>query len=110
MSNAFRFFAQCATGIAFLCGISLAASSAAALAYTGQNLAKDAKVTMGQAEAMALQARPGKITDKELEKEPGGSGLRYSFDIKDAAKTYEVGVDAMTGTVLENGPEGANPD
>ena len=39
-----------------------------------------------------------------------GSGLRYSFDIKHKAKTYEVGVDAQTGAVLENAPEGKNPD
>ena len=81
-----------------------------AFAYTGQELAKDAKVTMGQAEKIALKARPGKITDKELEKEGGGSGLRYSFDIKAKGITYEVGVDAANGKVLENGKEGAHPD
>jgi uncharacterized membrane protein YkoI len=56
-----------------------------------------------------LKARPGEITDTELEREKGGSGLRYSFDIKSGGKTYEVGVDAKTGTVLENGAD-ANPD
>ena len=39
-----------------------------------------------------------------------GSGLRYSFDIKDGKTTYEVGVDAQTGKVLENAAEGAHPD
>lgn len=81
-----------------------------ALAYTGQNLAKDAKVTMAQARKIALKAHPGTITDAELEKEGGGSGLRFSFDIKTGAKTYEVGVDAKTGKVLENKAEGKNPD
>jgi len=52
----------------------------------------------------------GKITDEELENEKGGSGLRYSFDIKSGAKTFEVGVDAKTGHVLENKAEGPNPD
>ena len=83
-----------------------------AQAYTGEELAKDAKVSLKDARAIALKAFPGKITDEELEKEKGGSGLRYSFDIKGdkATKTQEVGVDAVTGKVLENAPEGANPD
>jgi uncharacterized membrane protein YkoI len=74
--------------------------------YTGEKLAKTATITIDQAEDIALKARPGTVTDKELEKEKGGSGLRYSFDIKAAdGKTYEVGVDAKTGEVLENGTE-----
>jgi len=79
-------------------------------AYTGHELARDAKVSMGQARAIALKAHPGKITDEELEKENGGSGLRYSFDIRHGKVTQEVGVDAQTGKVLENAPEGPNPD
>lgn len=83
-----------------------------AQAYTGQELGKDAKISLKEARAIALKAHPGKITDEELEKEAGGSGLRYSFDIKrdGSTKTQEVGVDAMSGKVLENAPEGANPD
>ena len=81
-----------------------------AMAYTGENLAKTAKVTMGQASRIAMNARPGKITDRELEKEKGGTGLRYSFDISSKGITYEVGVDAQTGSVLENSTEGAHPD
>jgi hypothetical protein len=62
-------------------------------------------------EEMAKQkAYPGKITDEELEKEQGGSGLRYSFDIKRGAVTHEVGVDAQNGKVLENAKEGTHPD
>jgi Peptidase propeptide and YPEB domain len=79
-------------------------------AYTGQELAKTAKVSIAEARATALKAHPGKITDEELEKEPGGSGLRYSFDIKRGAVTQEVGVDAETGRVLENAKEGPHPD
>lgn len=72
--------------------------------YTGHELAKSAKVTMEQAEAIALKARPGTIKDRELEKEKGGSGLRYTFDLVGAdGKKYEVGVDAADGKVLENG-------
>ncbi len=81
-----------------------------AQAYTGQELGKDARITIKEARAIALKAHPGKITDEELEKENGGSGLRYSFDIKHGKTTHEVGVDALTGKVLENAPEGANPD
>ena len=79
-------------------------------AYTGQELAGRAKITIAQAERIALKARAGTVTDRELEKERGGSGLRYSFDIRSGGKTYEVGVDAKTGKVLESAAEGPNPD
>jgi uncharacterized membrane protein YkoI len=89
----------------------LSVATGYAFAYSGQELAGQAGISMEQARAIALKAHPGKITDEELEKENGGSGLRYSFDIKhDHAKTQEVGVDAMSGKVLENDPEGPNPD
>ncbi len=81
-----------------------------AQAYTGQKLAGKAKITIEQARKIALKAHPGKITDEELERERGGSGLRYSFDIKSGRITQEVGVDAVTGRVLENDREGPNPD
>ena len=94
--------------------VSLAALSlifaTGASAYTGEKLARGAHVTMEEATTIALKARPGRITDKELEKEKGGSGLRYSFDVTSADGKYEVGVDAMSGKVLENGREGAHPD
>jgi uncharacterized membrane protein YkoI len=79
-------------------------------AYTGENLAGKAKVSMEKARAIALKAHPGTITDEELELEAGGTGLRYSFDIKSGKVTQEVGVDAATGAVLENKAEGKNPD
>ena len=90
----------------------LMAVAFAAQAYTGEALAKHAKVSITEARAIALKAHPGKITDEELENEKGGSGLRYSFDIIQVGKkgTQEVGVDAMTGVVLENKLEGKNPD
>lgn len=88
----------------------LLAVAFAAQAYTGEALAKHAKVSMTEARVIALKAHPGKITDEELEKEPGGSGLRYSFDIRAGKVTQEVGVDAQTGAVLENKAEGAHPD
>jgi uncharacterized membrane protein YkoI len=87
-----------------------AASAATAATYAGHELATRAHVQLAEAQKIALKARPGVITDKELEKESGGSGLRWSFDIKAGAKTYEVGVDAKDGKVLENKAEGAHPD
>ena len=81
-----------------------------ALAYTGENLAGEAKIGIDKARAIALKAHPGVITDEELEREGGGSGLRYSFDIKNGKVTQEVGIDAASGAVLENKAEGANPD
>lgn len=68
-----------------------------------------AKITMVEARAIALKAYPGKIVSEELEREGGGSGLRYSFDLRQGKKWREVGVDAMTGHVLENSAENANP-
>lgn len=88
----------------------LAMFAVPAVAFTGQELASQARVGVSEARAIALKAHPGKITDEELEKESGGSGLRYSFDIKSGNVTQEVGVDARTGKVLENKKEGKNPD
>src|SRR5439155_23827669 len=73
--------------------------------FTGRALAGQARVSLQQARRIALAARPGVIVDQELEKEGGGSGLRYSFDIRSHGRTYEVGVDAANGKVLENGGE-----
>lgn len=82
----------------------------AGLRLYGPGLAKDAKVSITEARAIALKAHPGTITDEELEREGGGTGLRYSFDVKSGGATQEVGVDARTGRVLENAREGKNPD
>ena len=95
---------------ALVVSVGLAVGATQVHAYTGEHLAGAAKIKIAQARAIALKAHPGKITDEELEKEPGGSGLRYSFDILVGTITQEVGVDAKTGRVLENKPEGANPD
>lgn len=94
----------------FVALLGVLACTDAAQAYSGQEFAKEAKISMARATAIALKAHPGKVTDRELEHEPGGSGLRYSFDVKHGSVTYEVGVDAKTGKVLENTVEGPNPD
>jgi uncharacterized membrane protein YkoI len=85
-------------------------STVPALAYTGEKLANRAKIGIAQARAIALKAHHGTIIDEELEWEKGGSGLRYSFDIKRGTKTQEVGIDAQTGKVLENKKEGPHQD
>ncbi len=84
--------------------------SSQAFALTGGQYSKEAKVTLQQARQIAQKAYHGKIVKEELEKEEGGSGLRYSFDIKKGRTTHEVGVDAATGKVVENSTEGPNAD
>jgi len=87
--------------------IGLAAGGAPAIAVAAEHPAP--KISMSEARAAALKAFPGKVIKAELEHEHGGSGLRYSFDMRQGKTWREVGVDAMTGRVLENSPEGANP-
>lgn len=91
-------------------GLSAAPALASPPPLDGAALSPVAKVDLATARATALKARPGRITAQELEKEVGGSGLRYSFDIKSHGKVFEVGVDAVSGAVLENKAEGKNPD
>ncbi len=93
-----------------LLGLIFSLTGAIAFAYTGQELAGEAKISIEQARLIALKAHPGKITDEELEREKGGSGLRYTFDIRHGKRIQEVGVDAKTGELLENAPEGSHPD
>ncbi|MGH8158639.1 MAG: PepSY domain-containing protein [Rhodanobacter sp.] len=93
-----------------LAASALAFGAAAIGATSPAELAKQAKVQMPQARDIALRAYPGKIVKEELEQEKGGSGLRYSFDITSGKVTHEVGVDARTGTVLENSVEGTDKD
>jgi uncharacterized membrane protein YkoI len=81
-----------------------------ALAFTGGVYLPQAKMTPAQARQIALKAYPGKITSEELEKESGGSGLRYSFVISNPKAKHEVGVDAKTGAILENSVEDKTSD
>lgn len=62
------------------------------------------KVSLAQAKAMALKLAPGKIQSSEYEKE--GGIWRYSFDIQQKGHIQEIGIDAMTGKVVENSNEG----
>src|SRR3982074_1504470 len=89
-----------------LCGAiatgAVATTLSPARAFTGEELAPQAKITLAEARAIALKIFAGEIASEELEKEKGGSGLRYSFDIKNGPVVHEVGVDAKTGRILEN--------
>ena len=63
------------------CAAALLVLSGAAAASTAADAAK-ARIDMPHARTIALATYPGKIVKEELEKEKGGSGLRYSFDVK----------------------------
>ncbi len=73
-----------------------------AQAYSGSEYEKEAKLTLQEARAIALKTYPGTVVDQELEHKLGGSGLRFSFDIRAHHVTREVGVDAKTGAVVAN--------
>lgn len=70
--------------------------------YKGERFSSLLRIGVEEARAVALQAYPGVISAEELEKAAGGSGLRFSFDISRDRVTHEIGVDAITGKVLEN--------
>jgi uncharacterized membrane protein YkoI len=61
-------------------------------------LAREAKITMKQARATALNRAPGNVESSELEREHGL--LVYSFDIRNTKGTItEVQVNALTGKI-----------
>lgn len=91
--------------ILITCATVISLVSLSAQAYSGSQYAKDAKLTLAQARAIALKTYPGTVVDQELEHKKGGSGLRFSFDIRAHHVTHEVGIDASTGAVLLNGKD-----
>ncbi len=95
---------------ALVAGAAVIGSATVALAYPGQRLAAQAHVSLAQARSIASHAVKGTIVDQELEKEAGGSGLRYTFDLKTASGLREVGVDANTGAVLENSADNGSDE
>ena len=61
----------------------LAFGSVPVLAAHHNRVVPNAKLRMQRARIIALEAYPGgRIMKEELEHEGGGSGLRYSFDMK----------------------------
>jgi uncharacterized membrane protein YkoI len=83
------------------------ASGAIAIAAPAGAPAPRAAVTIVRARALAKHVVPGTILSEELEKEAGGSGLRYTFEIRGAFGVREIGIDAQTGKVLENSADQA---
>lgn len=83
------------------------ATTALAAAFPGQQYASQASVTIAQARSIANHVVPGTILAEELENEAGGTGLRYTFDIRGANGVWEVGIDAKTARVLENTADAA---
>lgn len=92
-----------------LCGLVFAAQAGTS-EHGSEQAAAHAKISMTQARRIALKVYPGKIVKQELEHEAGGSGLRYSFDIRSGKNTHEVGVDANTGKLLENSLDNNDAD
>lgn len=89
-----------------LAGLLGIATTLESYAFRGQQYSPQAKVNIEQARSIAQKAVEGKIVSEELEKEAGGTGLRYSFDIKGKDNIlHEVGVDAKTGKILERSIE-----
>ncbi len=71
-----------------------------------QSAAKPAaKLTMKQAETIALREAPGRVVERDYEKEDGT--WRYSFDIRQGKRIHEVGVNANTGKIVESAFEAA---
>lgn len=95
-----------AVSAALLITFAISSFATSAFALEGEALAKEATLTLEQARVAVLKAQPGTILDQELEHRKGGSGLRYSFDIKVGTATHEVGIDAKTGELLVNKTEG----
>jgi uncharacterized membrane protein YkoI len=85
----------------------IVASTIGGLLMSGAAMAARAptpKVSMAHARAIALKLAPGKVKSSEYEKE--GGVWRYSFDIQQKGHIQEIGIDGMTGKVVENKSEG----
>jgi uncharacterized membrane protein YkoI len=71
--------------------------------FQGAKYLKEARIQPAQARALALKAFGGDIIYERIEKKPGGSGLRYSFVIRNSQREErQVDIDANDGTMLEN--------
>lgn len=75
---------------------------------TAKPIEKHARISLKQAADIAFRARPGEITGRTLEYQKGGTGLRYTFSIREKATTYEVGIDARSGAILKNARQGVH--
>ncbi len=66
---------------------------------------KTPKISMKQARKIALAKVPGKAEVKSSELETENGILQYSFDIQTPDGLIEIGVDAVTGAIVENKKE-----
>jgi len=91
------------------CGFAVAgvvlAFSSGAVAYDGEQMAKDAKISLNQAEAIALFERRGELKSEKLEHRKDVGKLTYSFTVDSAGQMFDVAVDAMSGDVIVNKPK-----
>ncbi len=63
-------------------------------------------ITREEAKAKALAAKPGVVTDAELDDRDFGKGWDYEFEIVDAdGHEWEVYIDAKTGEVRKTSRE-----
>lgn len=90
------------TGTILLATTGASAIAQQTAAHGDAKLLAEAKLSADAARQIALKAQAGTVKEWEIEREPGGSGLRYSFDIEAGGKLHEVGIDAKDGKVLEN--------
>jgi hypothetical protein len=89
--------------------VTVLAIAGPATAYMGQQLAGKARITIEQALATALKAHPRQIADEEFEQERGGSGLRYSFDIKNGASRRRSASTRKPGGCSRTKPKAPTP-
>jgi uncharacterized membrane protein YkoI len=66
------------------------------------------KVSEAQARSTALAVAHGTVAEGEYEYEDGG--WRWSFDIRENGRIHEVGVNAMTGKIVEDAWESADDE
>lgn len=83
------------TAISVLAAVTIASTAPAAPAP---------RISKTSAQAKALKIAPGTIISGEYERE--GHGWRWSFDIQQNGHVQEIGIDAVTGAVVENKSEG----
>jgi len=77
-------------------------------AAQGHAISQERQGFAAKARSTALAVERGTLVGWELEPELGGSGLRYSFDIRVGHSVREVGIDAITGKVLEDSIDTGN--
>ncbi|WP_338468177.1 PepSY domain-containing protein [Novosphingobium sp. ZN18A2] len=75
-------------------------ASTAILLSGAANAAPAPKVSKARAQVIALKAAPGKIVESDYEKEDGI--WRWSFDIRQGKRIHEIGIDVMTGKIVES--------